>query len=840
MTKEEILNGMSEEDFYNLYPDQQSWENAQQMKLGGLSGAPHNGQPTAKEFFSYGSPANNAINIPMSNPFYLAYGGSNSGYQTGGIPVQAPDPDEYISNKIDKPYNDYLNARFKKINDYNTKFPMIPAGGGLYKKSSGNSVDRFTYTNGAYVPYTQPVANTNAYGGIPMAQYGVSMTPEDWARQEQENLMNRTGKSLPKNLERISPNRLMYNPFVKNSDITQYDSTHVSPIDPNLAAYFKGNKMIVGPAVKSPEAYKRAADFNKGKIFKGKENFFSEYKAYPNYMQQEGGFIDYTNNTTYPTFSEGGDGYEDGGAIMGLINALTKLKKKAYGGASTQQGGNQNYIENLRSTFDNVISGNVNNALINEAAEEMKTMYKTGGLTQAQMGYNANPSFNYNYDNQVRQDLYKKSLDEKNAAVKDSTNDMLYSGKRNNYYPNYSQGMNYMPMNYGPISKISKKDDAMYRALQKNPSSHLIGYKNTHFGPFGSTKFTFGYKDQDAGPVKLNGQAATPYQGAFYNDNGIPMRTLGPESNPMPTGTTNRSIPMTPGSMMPPAFNIGKQNLMGYGGLYKAQNGMAGWNTTFGNMITPTSGMFPGGPTPAQTTPALAGKPNIVTGSNPAIGTPMSGVSGTEANNTLAPVLSQTTTDLGNATGPEKEVTIKSKQRPNLNPEAVVNWTNAGMNVVSNVLNKAKDKSAEQLSKMQLADNSFIANNQENRGVYDFNSGDFKPDKVLTTKYGGYMQEGGNMQQPDQEQIVQGVAQMLQQGAQPEQIVQQLIQMGLPQEQAMQLIQTVMQNLQGAQEQPTMQYGGGMDEEDEESWEDDLTEDEIAELRNGGYNVQYI
>jgi hypothetical protein len=38
-----------------------------------------------------------------------------------------------------------------------------------------------------------------------------------------------------------------------------------------------------------------------------------------------------------------------------------------------------------------------------------------------------------------------------------------------------------------------------------------------------------------------------------------------------------------------------------------------------------------------------------------------------------------------------------------------------------------------------------------------------------------------------------------------------------------------------------MQYGGyAMDEEDVESWEDDLTEDEIAELRNGGYNVQYI
>jgi hypothetical protein len=223
----------------------------------------------------------------------------------------------------------------------------------------------------------------------------------------------------------------------------------------------------------------------------------------------------------------------------------------------------------------------------------------------------------------------------------------------------------------------------------------------------------------------------------------------------------------------------------------------------------------------------------------------MTGTSGTEANDKLAPILKQTTTDLGNATGKEKQAKITSKQRPNLNPEAVVNWTNAGMNVVSNIFNKARDRSQEQLANMQLADNASVVNNEENRGVYDFNSGDYNRGKVLTTKYGGYMQEGGNMQQPDQEQIVQGVAQMLQQGAEPEQIAQQLIQMGLPQEQAMQLIQTVMQNLQGGQEQPTMKYGGyamggGADEEDVESWEDDLTEDEIAELRNGGYNVQYI
>lgn len=56
---------------------------------GSLSGAPHNGQPTADEFFSYGAPALGHMNIPMSNPTYLAHGGTYFGgpirpYQEGG------------------------------------------------------------------------------------------------------------------------------------------------------------------------------------------------------------------------------------------------------------------------------------------------------------------------------------------------------------------------------------------------------------------------------------------------------------------------------------------------------------------------------------------------------------------------------------------------------------------------------------------------------------------------------------------------------------------------------------------------------------------------------------
>lgn len=59
-------------------------------------------------------------------------------------------------------------------------------------------------------------------------------------------------------------------------------------------------------------------------------------------------------------------------------------------------------------------------------------------------------------------------------------------------------------------------------------------------------------------------------------------------------------------------------------------------------------------------------------------------------------------------------------------------------------------------------------------------------------------------QQPDQEQMMQMVqqaAQMLEQGAQPEQVMQQLVQAGVPQDMAMQAVQMAMQEMQGQMQQ---------------------------------------
>jgi hypothetical protein len=66
----------------------------------------------------------------------------------------------------------------------------------------------------------------------------------------------------------------------------------------------------------------------------------------------------------------------------------------------------------------------------------------------------------------------------------------------------------------------------------------------------------------------------------------------------------------------------------------------------------------------------------------------------------------------------------------------------------------------------------------------------------------GMAQMGGGPQQGGQEeQLMQMVAQALQQGASPEEIMQKLVEMGIPEEQAMQVVQMVAEQMQGGQEQ---------------------------------------
>jgi hypothetical protein len=65
----------------------------------------------------------------------------------------------------------------------------------------------------------------------------------------------------------------------------------------------------------------------------------------------------------------------------------------------------------------------------------------------------------------------------------------------------------------------------------------------------------------------------------------------------------------------------------------------------------------------------------------------------------------------------------------------------------------------------------------------------------------GAPQQGGGQE----EQLIQMVAQALQQGASPEEIMQKLVEMGIPEEQAMQVVQMVAEQLQGGGEEEAQQ-----------------------------------
>jgi transcriptional regulator CtsR len=92
-------------------------------------------------------------------------------------------------------------------------------------------------------------------------------------------------------------------------------------------------------------------------------------------------------------------------------------------------------------------------------------------------------------------------------------------------------------------------------------------------------------------------------------------------------------------------------------------------------------------------------------------------------------------------------------------------------------------------------------------------------------------QEGGMEPGADPaEAMMQQISQMLQQGAEPEQIMQMLIEAGVPEDQAMQMVQAVMQQMEEPQGTPQMRRGGGYYQQGGEAMDEQMEgEDEGIE-----------
>ena len=146
-------------------------------------------------------------------------------------------------------------------------------------------------------------------------------------------------------------------------------------------------------------------------------------------------------------------------------------------------------------------------------------------------------------------------------------------------------------------------------------------------------------------------------------------------------------------------------------------------------------------------------------------------------------------------------------------------------------------------------------------GVY-FNYGGtpYLPDYSMA--YGGSYQAGGQT-----DQLVQQVAQMLQQGVDPQMIVEQLVKAKIPKTKAVKLVQAVAQQVQQSMAQQQMgmgqtdqtgimAYGGpymplsnrmnssnfayGGSTKYKKGGEYDMSESEIQDLINKGYKIQYL
>ena len=124
--------------------------------------------------------------------------------------------------------------------------------------------------------------------------------------------------------------------------------------------------------------------------------------------------------------------------------------------------------------------------------------------------------------------------------------------------------------------------------------------------------------------------------------------------------------------------------------------------------------------------------------------------------------------------------------------------------------------SGKEPTKEMLEQERKIKANQKEMGGYMYEEGginnpgfkalpDYVQDKIMANMY----QEGGMETEADPtEAIMQQVSQMLQQGADPQEILQMLVEAGVPEEQAMQMVEAVMQQMEEPEGTPQMRDGG--------------------------------
>lgn len=803
-------------------------------KYGGLSGAPHDGQPTADEFFSYGSHVNDGLNIPMSNPFYLAnggtyYGGPTRPYDMGG---NTASPMNYGAFSIPMQYGGYEQEYGGVIDPGNNQdYPILEQGGkaalmNIIKAHSKKM--KKAYKNGGDTVMQggnsddYPTNLTNTFKNILKQNIQNHMINE-----EEKNFSNEMmqmggyqGQGMNYGATNFSQpnqqNQALANMYQQRIDTTKDNLSNDFSNLGNATNYLGATaNPYQKTSVKAQDGVQVLLNKQTGKPFSADE--YSEYEKY---------------------FGKG-DKKETSTTDESTDNSADDSKYNRYYNQRGMDYAPMNYNPYTRIS-------KTDDALLRQLAANPSSNLKSYSNFRAPLGF-GRTKMTFGYKDQAPLLGKNENIKDKTYTPSNTTTDLVKGMPSYLYGP----GMQSPVDQPGRIDALNKTNQNILQSKQiprenyKDPDYE--GYMDNISKPTSPSykspvkeTYNAGYKDMsydDGLDYMNNSQSLLPPNKQVQTSN--ELKPGMPEYDLRNSKEYNSSLFQNLMNLKPQLFPT-----FGYGGGLKKYQGIltgsqvgnnptsfsSGWNFAGVNTSTPTPQSAGVAQTPITTTGVQA--PKVVPEKNK-IGSPM---------------------------GEEKEATVTTKNRPGFDNEAMANWSIAGINTLAGGLEQAQNaKNEKQLSNLQLADNAFVSTpaNAQSRGDYDPNSGMFRMDQMNPVQfpggigysaYGGSFQEGGMQDQASsqQEQIMQGVASMLQQGAQPEQIAQQLVQMGIPQEQVMQIIQTVMQQMQGGQEQPMeqpMRYGGyamGGYQDDEESYEDDLDEDEIAELRSQGYNVEYL
>jgi len=833
MTKDEILNGMSEAEFYRLYPTRESWEAAQaEMAYGGSPydpGIPF-GAGITMAYGGYLTKAGSGIEMSAAQ-----IAGEKAGWASGYGSAYGKDAFRRTSQAQllkEHPGLKYVSGDYRK-------------GQGLFEHTDPETQKKTQYyftqdPHGKYMFYNASLAKTPQ---APVQKKTQPVQPTQVTTQKPQPQINR--KEIGRTADYITYQYPHPTAGYSQAETKYIDTKTGQPIADISKAFDSQGKYIGSPqpiAAVTPNNSGTTVNKYGGTPYYGGPIYPAAYggdiaeycwgglPGGPNEMpaMEDGGFYvggNYNSPTNYGSFSVpmNQGGYNEFGGAYDTTNAGTypmmntggygsKIKpSRKKGGDITSQGGNQSFLDQRNSSYLNYIKNNVLNNMHEEESQKVQDAFMQmesqmpqmgmayGGAYMQMGGYPQQAFDRINPQNAALQNMYSQQINQfQQQHAKDAEgfrNMFLPQAQKGSEQPTHSALLHQLATEFGPSSRrtglpLFPANVSSYYGINKKDAAKLAGIPQgfkmegleitPQWGLGARTAMNIGnwFRNKDEkrttpgwAPKKIHykftgKRGYLPGEPRPDTHETLQPPTYGPptaqQSNepygPIPAGTTQAPVPFMPASIKPGYNASGRLLNQQAPGLGPA---IIPASSQFNTLAYGGMPMYQGSILGSQT-----GNPIDLQGNTtnmwsfqgaPAAATPTPQSAG------LATSKVVTTADESKNTpyvqGPQvmydptrdrsqEDVTVEGdiKRKWKGVGEAIGQYAVPAMNTLSSILEQ-KDvrKAKKKLEESMVADNVFMTSpmNAENRGDYDPNSGMFRPNQMVPVQFPGYAQWGG-------------------------------------------------------------------------------------------------